>query len=1100
MKKILISIVLFLFCLTSFTTYGQTESTRRFNHPGAIISNGNIENIKKHITAADEPWKSEWNALLNAYGNANYVASGNTEIGGSGGNRQRACRDALAAMYNAVIWRATGSTKNANCAAAILSAWGNTCVSAKDELFQFPCLDMCIAAECLRNEDGTFYKGWKETDRDNFLKMVRNVFVPALRGQALNRLPSWSAPAIAGLMAAGILLDDEAIYEEALHDVMDDKGTKSGNIYNAVRANGQIWEMGRDNVHAMLCVDDLVRMAQMAWNQGDDLWAAGDHRILKGVDYWCRYNSGYVDTPWEVIPSAENGAYRWFFVSLHNNGFRLRPDGANYELAFHHYKEVLQMDESNYPYLSSFTKLARPEVNYHTLIYAQNIETSPLTTEKPGKPEGVKVVSCNGFNTISWIHPVTNDQRDYYVYRSLDGKNWSEIYHATYHTGNSIDDYGVENGCTYFYKVQFENYAGRGEMSDVCSCEVKAQDNALPEGWQVASISGKIPAEATYSPLNHGSFNLKGGGREIYYGDDGCGFLYYKMKGDGCITVRIISGTGYQQGLMMRQSLSQGARMAALKLGGKGGRYLEMWNRVNPNDGKVNMLLGSDYTHIPCWMRLERKGNKFISYISRDGKVWNTVANQILTMGNGEYYAGIFVCNDKNSAGGALSIRVDNVTVENAEQQKPQAPSALVAEAKSSSRINLSWEAVDGAKSYTIFRYDPNTKSEILIAEGLDSTSFSDSHLLSSTTYRYAVLSENMSGMSKDTAFVQQTTLQRSLPIKPIVQAEQNTLTSVKVKWNSQDEATSYKLYRALGQDENLELIAENIQDTIYVDTKLKQNNTYSYRIQAVNELAEVNSDIISVAVNSYPRLSGIFNVEGNNMVVDLGKTTRGKCHFIILKCINNQSWKLLNAKIQVAKSKGFEEPVEIGSIDELMNNNTSVGFSTEIPNEYYRYLRIVTNYSDINKSNYTLQCYGDSIRLRSQKITFDNLPEKCVGDDDFDAGATATSELPITYSSSDENVAIITETGLIHLVGIGQCMITANQLGDDTIWGEAYSVSRKLVVSANSTGVKSIQANERDESDETAYDLTGRKVSTNGYQNLPKGVYIYKGNKIIVR
>lgn len=1098
MKRAMFSIFMFMLCLAGFAADDQPATTRSFVHPGAIISNEDIDNIKRHINAPSEPWIGEWRALFAAYGNADYVATGNTEIGGSDGTRQRACRDALAAMYNAIIWRVSGSSSNADCAARILTAWGNKCVSAKEQLFQFPCLDMCIAAECLRNADGSFYQGWKESDRTRFLDMVRNVFVPSLRDQTYNRLPSWSDPAIAGLMAAGILLDDEAIYEEALHDVMDAGGTKSGNIYKAVRENGQIWEMGRDNVHAMLCVDDLVRMAQMAWNQGDDLWAAGNHRIMRGVDYWCRYNSGHTDTPWEVIPSAENGSYRWFYVSLHDNAFRLRPDGTNYELAYHHYKEVLKMDESNYPYLANFTKLARPEANYHTLIYARDIESSPLTTVKPCKPEGVKVMACEGFNVISWNHPVTEDQRDYYVYRSLDGKNWSQIYHATYHTGNFINDYSVQEGCTYFYKVQFENYAGLSEMSDVCSCQAKVQKGALPEGWKVVSISGKIAAQATYSPANHGSFSLQGGGREIYYADEGCGFLYYTMKGDGCITARMINSSGYQKGLMMRQSLSQGSRMASLKLGGTGGRYLEMWNRVNPNDGKPNMLLGSDYTHVPFWMRLERKGNEFISYVSNDGKVWRQVATQTLAMGDGEYYAGIFVCNDKNSSGGALTINVDNVTVENGAQQKVLAPTGLVAEAKSSSRINLSWNPVEGANSYTIIRYNQTTKSEVVVAEGLDSTAFSDTRLSPSTAYRYAVLSENKSGMSKDSAFVQQATLQQTTPDKPIVSAAQNTLRSVKLKWNNQDEATSYKLYRANGEDGNMELIAEDLQDTTYVDANLQQT-PYSYKVQAVNEQAEVASDVVSVDVKAYRRLSSTYSMEDNNMVVNFGKTIRGKCHFIILKCTNNQAWKLKDAQIQMANNKGFEDAVNVGSVDALMADGTSVGFATQVTDKYFHYLRIVPKYSDVSMDDITLQCYGDTIRLRSQKITFADLPAKGVGDDDFNAGATASSGLPVIYTSSNENVATISEDGIIHLVGEGQCVILANQPGDDIVWGEATAVGKKLLVSANSTAIKSIEQDERVKN-EAVYDLAGRKVSENLRQSLPAGIYIYKGKKIIVR
>lgn len=130
MKKFFLTMFVLLQSLLCFAT--DNTPARKFTHPGSLYSNEDIANVKKHIDAREQPWLSEWNNLVATYGNADYVANGNTEIGGSNGNRQRACRDAWAAMYNAIIWRVRGSDANAQCAAKILSAWGNKCVSAKE--------------------------------------------------------------------------------------------------------------------------------------------------------------------------------------------------------------------------------------------------------------------------------------------------------------------------------------------------------------------------------------------------------------------------------------------------------------------------------------------------------------------------------------------------------------------------------------------------------------------------------------------------------------------------------------------------------------------------------------------------------------------------------------------------------------------------------------------------------------------------------------------------------------------------------------------------------------------------------------------------------
>jgi hypothetical protein len=80
-----------------------------------------------------------------------------------------------------------------------------------------------------------------------------------------------------------------------------------------------------------------------------------------------------------------------------------------------------------------------------------------------------------------------------------------------------------------------------------------------------------------------------------------------------------------------------------------------------------------------------------------------------------------------------------------------------------------------------------------------------------------------------------------------------------------------------------------------------------------------------------------------------------------------------------------------------------------------------------------------------SQTISFNALSQKQVGDDDFNAGAIASSGLPITYTSSDESVATIVN-GMIHIVGKGVTTITASQNGDNT-YKAAPSVSQQLTI-----------------------------------------------------
>jgi hypothetical protein len=81
-----------------------------------------------------------------------------------------------------------------------------------------------------------------------------------------------------------------------------------------------------------------------------------------------------------------------------------------------------------------------------------------------------------------------------------------------------------------------------------------------------------------------------------------------------------------------------------------------------------------------------------------------------------------------------------------------------------------------------------------------------------------------------------------------------------------------------------------------------------------------------------------------------------------------------------------------------------------------------------------------------NQTITFNVLPQKTTIDADFDAGATASSSLVPSYSSSNTSVATIVN-GLIHIVGSGMTTITASQSGNLS-YNAATDVSQTLSVS----------------------------------------------------
>jgi hypothetical protein len=87
----------------------------------------------------------------------------------------------------------------------------------------------------------------------------------------------------------------------------------------------------------------------------------------------------------------------------------------------------------------------------------------------------------------------------------------------------------------------------------------------------------------------------------------------------------------------------------------------------------------------------------------------------------------------------------------------------------------------------------------------------------------------------------------------------------------------------------------------------------------------------------------------------------------------------------------------------------------------------------------------GLAIAKGNQTITFGALSTRQVGDAPFTLSATASSALPVSYSSSSNSVATVSNN-TVTIVGAGTTTITASQVGDDN-WNAATDVLQTLTV-----------------------------------------------------
>ncbi|MWW23165.1 BNR-4 repeat-containing protein [Algibacter lectus] len=115
----------------------------------------------------------------------------------------------------------------------------------------------------------------------------------------------------------------------------------------------------------------------------------------------------------------------------------------------------------------------------------------------------------------------------------------------------------------------------------------------------------------------------------------------------------------------------------------------------------------------------------------------------------------------------------------------------------------------------------------------------------------------------------------------------------------------------------------------------------------------------------------------------------------------------------------------------------------------------IVAVFSErIDSDKVPIYCYVLKIEKEDyipQTISFEAIEEKTEGDTNFQLDATASSGLPVSYISTNTNIARIVNGNTVEIIGVGSCNIVASQVGNG-VYDNAPDASQTLVVHANAS------------------------------------------------
>ena len=336
--------------------------------------------MKYMVKAGIDPWLTSFKDMKADYKSSyDYTVRGNPGItyvqrGGTNGSIYEL--DVTAAYQNALMWAITGDKRHADKAVQIFNTWSNlTNVDPAGTgalnagLYAWK---LAEAAEIIKST----YDGWAPADLQKFKDMLvypgySSTSVPAsvsadngtfywriYNGDSARHgnqdMIAWRA-----MLTMGVFLDNRTMYERALryftgqphkpgdmpyasgpspagsmilengyfnqYNYRGSQGTipdfgYNGTLANYIWENGQTQESSRDQQHAFFGLATAAGIAEVAWNQGYDVWNSLDNRLLKGFEFMSKYNTSYVAsypdqlTPWEpdnVIQRFDRTG-RWF--------------------------------------------------------------------------------------------------------------------------------------------------------------------------------------------------------------------------------------------------------------------------------------------------------------------------------------------------------------------------------------------------------------------------------------------------------------------------------------------------------------------------------------------------------------------------------------------------------------------------------------------------------------------------------------------------------------------------------------------------------------------------------------------------------------------
>ena len=204
------------------------------------------------------------------------------------------------------------------------------------------------------------------------------------------------------------------------------------------------------------------------------------------------------------------------------------------------------------------------------------------------------------------------------------------------------------------------------------------------------------------------------------------------------------------------------------------------------------------------------------AHCGRCGEV--LIEQQTIPATGHDYVNGVCACGDATTYVEAPQIKVSNVA--------------------SSGKVKVTWEKVDSAEKYQVYRATSKNGTYKLM-KTVTGTTYTNTTAATGKTYYYYVVAVAEDGTTSAPSSVKSRTC--DLP-QPKVTASNNASNGkVKLTWEKVEGAVGYKVYRSETKDGTYKLM-KTVTGTTYTNTSAEAGKTYYYKVKAVAEKSAADS------------------------------------------------------------------------------------------------------------------------------------------------------------------------------------------------------------------------------------------------------------------